>query len=50
MVNHAALGLAPAGIVERGRQAGRDLGADPAATVHGLVARVLGELPGVSDP
>ena len=32
------------GIVERGRQAGRDLGADPAATIDGLVSRVLGEL------
>ena len=32
------------GVVERGRQAGRDLGDDPAATVDGLVSRVLGEL------
>ena len=50
MVNPAALGFAPAGIVERGRQAGRDLGADPAATVDGLVSRVLGELSDVGDP
>jgi uncharacterized protein (TIGR03083 family) len=39
-----------ADIVERGRQAGRDLGADPAATVDGLVERVLTELDGVGDP
>jgi uncharacterized protein (TIGR03083 family) len=50
MVNPAALGFAPAGIVERGRQAGRDLGAYPAATVDGLVSRVLGELSDVGDP
>jgi uncharacterized protein (TIGR03083 family) len=39
-----------AAIVERGRQAGRDLGEDPAATVDALVDRVLGELAGVDDP
>jgi uncharacterized protein (TIGR03083 family) len=50
MVNPAALGLAPAGVVERGRQAGRDLGDDPAATVDGLLSRVLGELSDVGDP
>ena len=37
-------------IVERGRQAGRDLGADPAATVDELVERVLGELETAGDP
>ena len=50
MVNPAALGIAPAGIVERGRQAGRDLGDDPAETVDGLVSRVLDELSGGGDP
>ncbi|HET7668388.1 MAG TPA: maleylpyruvate isomerase N-terminal domain-containing protein [Mycobacterium sp.] len=50
MVNPAALGLAPEGVIERGRQAGRDLGADPAATVDALVTRVLGELSGGGDP
>ena len=50
MVNPVALGLAPEGIVERGRQAGRDLGDDPAATVDALVARVLNELSGGGDP
>ncbi len=37
-------------IVERGRQAGRDLGEDPAATVDRLVERVLGELASAGDP
>jgi uncharacterized protein (TIGR03083 family) len=49
-VNPAALGLAPAGIVERGRQAGRDLGDDPAARVDELLLRVLDELSGAGDP
>ena len=33
-----------AAIVERGRQAGRDLGEDPVATIDALVPRVLAEL------
>ena len=37
-------------IVERGRQAGRDLGADPAGTIDELVERVLGELARTDDP
>jgi uncharacterized protein (TIGR03083 family) len=49
-VNPAALGIDPAGVVERGRQAGRDLGDDPAATVDELLSRVLGELAGAGDP
>ncbi|MCW2629043.1 maleylpyruvate isomerase N-terminal domain-containing protein [Mycobacterium sp.] len=49
-VNPAALGIAPAGIAERGRQAGRDLGDDPAATVDELVSRVLDELSGAGNP
>lgn len=49
-VNPAALGLAPAGIIERGRQAGRDLGDDPGATIDGLVSQVAGELADVGDP
>jgi uncharacterized protein (TIGR03083 family) len=36
--------LGAADITERGRQAGRDLGDDPATTVDALVDRVLGEL------
>ena len=42
--------LGAAAITERGRQAGRDLGADPAVTVDALVDRVLGELDGAGDP
>ena len=49
MVNPSALGIDPAAIVERGRQAGEDLGDDPAAVVDALVDRVLGELAGVDD-
>ena len=49
-VNPAALGIAPAGVVERGRQAGRDLGDDPGATVDELVSRVLDELGDAGDP
>ena len=49
MVNPSALGIDPAAIVERGRQAGEDLGDDPAAAVQGLVDRVLAELAGVDD-
>jgi hypothetical protein len=37
-------------IVERGRQAGRDLGDDPAQAVDDLVERALGELAGADDP
>lgn len=39
-----------AAIVERGRQAGRDLGDDPVATVEQLVAQALDDLDGVDDP
>lgn len=49
-VNPAALGLSQAGVVERGRQAGRDLGDDPAATVDELVSRVLDELSDAGNP
>ena len=49
-MNPAALGMAPEGVVERGRQAGRDLGDDPAATVDELVSRVFDELGGAGDP
>jgi hypothetical protein len=37
-------------VVERGRQAGRDLGDDPGATVDGLVSRVFNDLAGADDP
>jgi hypothetical protein len=50
MVNPSALGLDPADVVERGRQAGRDLGDDPAGAVDELVSRVLDELAVAGDP
>ncbi|MDG4665666.1 maleylpyruvate isomerase N-terminal domain-containing protein [Mycobacterium sp. 236(2023)] len=37
-------------ILERGRQAGRDLGADPVAAVDTLVSTVLADLDAVDDP
>jgi uncharacterized protein (TIGR03083 family) len=37
-------------IAERGRQAGRDLGDDPAATIDHLLARALDDLSAVDDP
>jgi hypothetical protein len=49
-VNPSALGLDPADVAERGRQAGRDLGDDPAATVDELFSRVLGELSAAGNP
>ncbi|BBZ30316.1 hypothetical protein MMAD_46110 [Mycolicibacterium madagascariense] len=45
-----AAGMGGDAVAERGRQAGRDLGADPAAAVDALVQRVLGELADVDDP
>jgi uncharacterized protein (TIGR03083 family) len=49
MVNPSALGMDPADVAERGRQAGRDLGDDPARAVDGLLDRVLGELAEIDD-
>ena len=37
-------------ITERGRQAGRDLGADPVRAIDDLIKRVLGELGIAGDP
>lgn len=37
-------------IAERGRQAGRELGTDPAATVDSLVAKALDDVAAVEDP
>ena len=42
-------GADAAAIVERGRQAARDLGADPVGKIDALVATVLGELDAVDD-
>ncbi len=49
-INDYAAGMGAAAIVERGRQAGRDLGQDPVAAIDGLVARVLGEIDTAGDP
>nr|WP_090274472.1 maleylpyruvate isomerase N-terminal domain-containing protein [Mycolicibacterium komanii]CRL67390.1 hypothetical protein CPGR_00569 [Mycolicibacterium komanii] len=49
-VNPTALGMDPADVAERGRQAGRDLGDDPAAAVADLVTRALARLQTVDDP
>jgi hypothetical protein len=42
--------LGAADIIERGRQAGRDLGDDPAATVDRLLQRVLDDLSDAGNP
>jgi uncharacterized protein (TIGR03083 family) len=49
-VTPPALGLDPADVAERGRQAGRDLGEDPATAVTGLATEVLARLETVDDP
>ncbi|HEX2212122.1 MAG TPA: maleylpyruvate isomerase N-terminal domain-containing protein [Mycobacterium sp.] len=49
-VNPSALGMDPAEVTERGRQAGRDLGDDPVGAVDALVSRVLAELEVADDP
>jgi uncharacterized protein (TIGR03083 family) len=43
-------GMGGDAIVERGRQAGRDLGEDPVAAIDALVPRVLAEIDAVDDP
>ncbi|WP_460358731.1 maleylpyruvate isomerase family mycothiol-dependent enzyme [Mycobacterium sp. ZZG] len=45
-----AAGMGAAAVVERGRQAGRDLGADPAAAVETLASRALADVAAVDDP
>ncbi|MCV7280664.1 maleylpyruvate isomerase N-terminal domain-containing protein [Mycolicibacterium flavescens] len=49
-VNPTALGMDPSAVTERGRQAGRDLGDDPAAAVDALVGQALDRLEAVDDP
>lgn len=49
-IRDISAGLGGDAIVERGRQAGRDLGADPAAAIDALVPRVLAEIDAVDDP
>jgi uncharacterized protein (TIGR03083 family) len=41
--------LGAADVIERGRQAGRDLGSDPAAAMEDLRRRVLADLAGLRD-
>ncbi|BBX20302.1 mycothiol maleylpyruvate isomerase [Mycolicibacterium duvalii] len=45
-----AAGMGATAIVERGRQAGRDLGADPAAAVAELASRALADVAAADDP
>jgi uncharacterized protein (TIGR03083 family) len=47
--NALAAQIGTAGVAERGRQAGKDLGEDPAATVGALVDTVLVKLAGTED-
>jgi len=49
-IRDVASSLGADAIVERGRQAGRDLGADPAATIDELLDRVMGEIEAAGDP
>jgi uncharacterized protein (TIGR03083 family) len=49
-VTPSALGIVPADVAERGRQAGRDLGDDPAAAVEELVSGVTSDLATVDNP
>jgi uncharacterized protein (TIGR03083 family) len=49
-VNPSALGIDPADVAERGRQAGRDLGDDPCSAIDGMLSRVLDEIGSVDDP
>ncbi len=49
-VTASALGIDPADVEERGRQAGSELGDDPAAAVDRLVSEVTGALAAAGDP
>lgn len=49
-VHEYSASLGAAAIVERGRQAGRDLGDDPVAAIEALASRVQNELAAVEDP
>jgi uncharacterized protein (TIGR03083 family) len=49
-VTPSALGIDPADVAERGRQAGRDLGDEPAAAVDELVSGVTSDLASVDNP
>ena len=49
-VTASALGIDPADVEERGRQAGSELGDDPPAAVDRLVSEVTGALAAAGDP
>ncbi len=49
-VKAASAGMDPAQIVERGRQAGQALGADPVATIDALVEQALNDIDAAGDP
>ncbi|BBY81945.1 hypothetical protein MPUL_31030 [Mycolicibacterium pulveris] len=49
-VSASALGIDPAAVAERGRQAGRALGDDPAGAVDALMTQALRDLQTVDDP
>ena len=49
-VTPSELGIDPADVAERGRQAGRDLGDEPAAAVDELVLGVTSDLASVDNP
>jgi uncharacterized protein (TIGR03083 family) len=49
-VTPSALGIDPAAVAERGRQAGVALGEDPAAAVDALMANALRDVQAVDDP
>lgn len=49
-IRAVAATMGTADVVERGRQAGRDLGADPATAVAALVRNALDDLAAVEDP
>jgi uncharacterized protein (TIGR03083 family) len=49
-VTASALGIDAAAVEERGRQAGRELGDDPAAAVDALVSEVMSAVTAADDP
>lgn len=50
MVRDYTANAGAAAIVERGRQAGRDLGDEPVATIDRLVTQALADIAAVDDP
>ena len=49
-VTPSALGIDPADVAERGRQAGSDLGDDPAAAIDALASRALDQVTTAGNP